>query len=81
MNMMTAQWMEQAEVASVEALMQMNIHIAEQSRPMPPAWMIAPIFRGTDRVADRVDEAVSSASIGSSGTQPYRSLREVPRAF
>ncbi|MES2496967.1 MAG: hypothetical protein V4618_12705 [Pseudomonadota bacterium] len=81
MNMMTAQWMEQAEAASVEMLMQMNIHISEQPRPMPPAWMIAPSFRGAEQVSARADAVATAATASLSATEPYRSLREVPRVF
>lgn len=81
MNMMTAQWMEQAEVVSVEALLQMDIHIAEQPRPMPPAWMIAPSFRAAEHIVALGGGAVSPTAAAPISTQPYRSLREVPRTY
>lgn len=72
MNMMTTEWMENAESLSFDALVKMAVHIAEQPRPMPPAWMIAPSFRVESH------DAMAATPVS---TSPYRSVREVPRGY
>lgn len=80
MNMMTTNWMEQAEGLSFDALVQMAVRIAEQPRPMPPSWMIAPSFRRMEEAAVVAGGPDSSENPAPSALQPYRSVREVPRS-
>nr|WP_047168312.1 hypothetical protein [Sphingomonas sp. Y57] len=77
MNMMTTDWVEEAEDLSFDALARMGLPLIDQQRPRPPAWMIAPVFR--------VDPAIMSGHVdpqpgaASAVMQPYRSIRDVPR--
>jgi hypothetical protein len=79
MNMMTTQWMEQAQSLPFDALVQLAVQIAEQPRPMPPAWMIAPSFRGAEQIAITPGAVEYPSAAAPAATQPYRSIREVPR--
>ena len=65
---------DRAESRSLDALVGMAMRIIE-SRPAPPAWMVAPNFRTPETAALREPAAARSAA----GTGPYRSVREVPR--
>jgi hypothetical protein len=72
MNMMTTQWMEQAQSLSFDAIVQMAVAIAEQPRPMPPAWMIAPSFRGPEPTVAYSDTPGYPPAMASSEIQSYR---------
>jgi hypothetical protein len=80
MNMMTTNWMEQAEDLPSNALVRMAIRIAEQPRPMPPSWMIAPSFRGMEKAAAMAARSDLADIAAPSVMRPYRSIREVPRS-
>ena len=72
--------MEQAEDLPFDALVQMAIRIAEQPRPMPPSWMIAPSFRAMEQAVAMAGGSDRADIAGPSAMQPYRSIREVPRS-
>jgi len=76
MNMMTSQWVKDAENLPFDALVQLALRIADEPKPMPPAWLIAPSFR-----IEGDEGPVAGAQVPPAGTAPYRSIREVPRAF
>ncbi|ABQ70727.1 hypothetical protein HY78_03190 [Rhizorhabdus wittichii DC-6] len=78
MNMMTTDWVEQAEDLPFDALARMGLPLIEQQRPRPPAWMIAPSFRAEPAaiMSGGTDPQAGSAS---AAMQPYRSIRDVPR--
>lgn len=80
MNMMTTNWMEEAEGLPFDALVQMAIRISEQPRPMPPSWMIAPSFRRMEEATAMTGAPESLEKSAPSALQPYRSVREVPRS-
>lgn len=48
-------------------------------KPFPPAWMIAPVFRGDIAVNVREEQAPYRAGPAGTATEPFRSVREVPR--
>lgn len=77
MNMMTTDWMEQAEDLTADALAGMGFPPIERQRPRPPAWMIAPSFRAEP--AAIMSGANPPAGSPSAAMQPHRSIRDVPR--
>ncbi|KQX18223.1 MULTISPECIES: hypothetical protein [unclassified Sphingomonas] len=80
MNMMTTNWLEQAESLPFDALVEMAVRISEKPRPMPPSWMIAPSFRGMEQAAGMAGVLDRPEIPAPSAMQPYRSIREVPRS-
>lgn len=80
MNMMNAQTLEQAKSLSLDAMMQLAMDIFDTPRPAPPAWMVAPSFRGAEPVVVREEQTRFRAGAVVQDLAPYRSIREVPRA-
>lgn len=78
MNMMTSDMMAQAELLISGAVLD-GAETSAAVRPTPPNWLIAPVFR-PQPTHDPVTVARAQA-VFAAKEAPYRSLREVPRAF
>ena len=71
---------EYAAAAPVARPVLRLVESAPPARPMPPAWLVAPPFRGEPSFSVHERQAPYHPIPASPNDGPYRTVREVPRA-